>query len=146
MCAGLSLVVMSSSVYNRQLLVDLFCVAQFGRAVDCSGLLRWHRVVQLGRYNRSQTRGQDQSGFVIWWAESLEKLEHIRSIPSFNLWFLLSVLWEGWMELECVIDLSITVIGSSRLTIENIIERKNWTQHELNASTETKSAWRNKLY
>lgn len=43
----------------------IFSVLQSGGVFDSWGSLHWHGVIQLGRYNRSQTRGQRQRGFLI---------------------------------------------------------------------------------
>lgn len=56
-------VMMSFYVHNRQLLVYLFCIASPAEVFDSCSLLHWHRVIQLGGDNRSQTWGQE---FFIW--------------------------------------------------------------------------------
>lgn len=52
-------------VHNRQLLVYLFCIASLAEVFNSCSLLHWHRVIQLGGHNRSQTRGQDLWVFLI---------------------------------------------------------------------------------
>lgn len=92
-------VVMSFCVHNRQLLVYLFFIASLAEVFDSCSLLCWHRVTQLGRYNRSQTWGSRLAQHFLIWRRFRS------SIPPSNPGFLHSLMWGGrWIELVCASD------------------------------------------